>query len=155
MINFDWGVLGHAETASFQINICLPLFRPALPLLLTVRFNLGYWQVLQARPRLVRHMYCCLSSLCSYYIKSGSRQSDRLSQEMTPVTEGSAANLQASFCLNSLSPCRQILIFSVTASFAPLCIPACSALLSLSTIYHHNTKHGPPRKPRSLTSRCL
>lgn len=52
------------------------------------------------------------------HIKSGSRQSDRLPQEMTPVTEGSAANLQASFCLNSLSPCRQILIFSVTASLA-------------------------------------
>lgn len=40
---------------------------------------------------------------------------------MTPVTEGSAANLQASFCLNSPSPRCQILIFSVTASFPPLC----------------------------------
>lgn len=58
-------------------------------------------------------------SPCSYYIKSGSRQSDRLPPEMTPVTEGSAANLQASFCLNSLSPHCQILIFSVTASVPP------------------------------------
>lgn len=57
------------------------------------------------------------------HIKSGSRQSDRLPQEMTPVTEGSAANLQASFCLNSLSPCRQILIFSVTASLAAPALP--------------------------------
>lgn len=56
----------------------------------------------------------------SYYIKSGSRQSDRLPPEMTPVTEGCAANLQASFCLNSLSPHCQILIFSVTASVPPL-----------------------------------
>lgn len=40
---------------------------------------------------------------------------------MTPVTEGSAANLQASFCLNSPSPRCQVLIFSVTASFPPLC----------------------------------
>ncbi|GAA6084638.1 uncharacterized [Tachysurus ichikawai] len=52
------------------------------------------------------------SAYCEW---SGSRQSDRLPPEMTPVTERSAANLQASFCLNSLSPCCQILIFSVTA----------------------------------------
>lgn len=57
----------------------------------------------------------------SRYIKSGSRQSVRLPPEMTPVTEGSAANLQASFCLNFLSPHCQILIFSVTASIPPLC----------------------------------
>lgn len=56
-----------------------------------------------------------------YYVWSGSRQSDRLPPEMTPVTERSAANLQASFCLNSPSPCCQILIFSVTASIPPLC----------------------------------
>lgn len=103
-------------------------------------FNLGCWQVEQARPWLLRCKCCCLSSSLSfspssYYIKSGSRQSDRLPQEMTPVTEGSAANLQASFCLNSLSPCRQILIFSVTASFPPLCFSTCSALPSFSTIY--------------------
>lgn len=52
----------------------------------------------------------------SAHMRSGSRQSDRLPPEMTPVTEGSAANLQASFCLNSSSPCRQSLVSSVTAS---------------------------------------
>lgn len=62
----------------------------------------------------------CSPSL--HYIKSGSRQSVRLPPEMTPVTEGSAANLQASFCLNFLSPHCQILIFSVTASIPPLCL---------------------------------
>lgn len=60
-------------------------------------------------------------SRSAYYVWSGSRQSDRLPPEMTPVTERSAANLQASFCLNSPSPCCQILIFSVTASIPPLC----------------------------------
>ena len=106
-------------------------------------FNLGCWQVEQARPCLVKCKWSCLSSsplsLSPHIIKSGSRQSDRLPQEMTPVTEGSAANLQASFCLNSLSPCRQILIFSVTASFPPLCFSAHSALHSLSTVYSNST----------------
>ncbi len=137
------------------INICSSFVLPALPLPLTAGFNLSYWQVEQARPCLVRCKWCSLSSspsislslsLSSYYIKSGSRQSDRLPQEMTPVTEGSAANLQASFCLNSLSPCRQILIFSVTASFTPLCCSAHSALPSRSTINLH-TQHAAADKP--------
>lgn len=85
-----------------------------------------------------------------YYIKSGSRQNDRLPQEMTPVTEGSAANLQASFCLNSLSPCRQILIFSVTASFPPLCCSARFCFAHKMQFLQHlssSTPLAPPAKP--------
>lgn len=107
-------------------------------------FNFVTWQVQQGGRCLVRYKCCCLSSspsfsLCSDDIKSGSRQKDRLPQEMTPVTEGSAANLQASFCLNSLSPCRQILIFSVTASFPLLC-SLCFAH-TIQFLQHHTHVH--------------
>lgn len=111
-------------------------------------FNLGFRQVQQCVDRAVRSKCCCLSSL--YYIKSGSRQNDRLPQEMTPVTEGSAANLQASFCLNSLSPCRQILIFSVTASFPPLCCSPRFCFAHKMQFLQHlssSTPHAPPAKP--------
>lgn len=119
------------------LNVCwLPFFPPG--------FNFGTWQVQQGGRCLARYKCCCLSSspsfsLLSYDIKSGSRQNDRLPQEMTPVTEGSAANLQASFCLNSLSPCRQILIFSVTASFPLLC-SLCFAP-TIQFLQHHTHTH--------------
>lgn len=108
--------------ANKHLFVCRPVLLPPL----SADFNLGYWQVERRRwwwrragPWLDEVRAALPPLLCRSHIKSGSRQSDRLPQEMTPVTEGSAANLQASFCLNSLSPCRQILIFSVTASFAP------------------------------------
>lgn len=125
----------------------MSLVRPALPLPLAVGFNLGYWQVEKARPCLVRCKWCCLSSSLSLshsHIKSGSRQSDRLPQEMTPVTEGSTANLQASFCLNSLSPCRQLL--SHCQLHSPLLL--CSLCFAQSL---HNIPPPSPHKARSST----
>lgn len=103
---------------------CMLVFPLVTYVLIALNSSHESEQVMPAKLRLVPPSHSV------YYVWSGSRLSDRLPLEMTPVTERSTANLQASFCLNSQSPCCQILIFSSSQSL-PVSRLSASLLLHL------------------------